>query len=143
MAKPKVFKPTLRVPQGINNYTGDMFRCFTKGDTIPFKVTLNSDIVDVTGYKVIVIMSNVLMDGPCDGDDRFIEVEIPLVDAENGVFQGNVSGLHTQSLASGINYAMAKLVTAPATEDDLGDPYIIDMCMLEIYPTVTLIQDRR
>lgn len=136
--KPFEFKPTLSTPRGINNYSGAVFRCFTKGDTLPFRFTLKSSdnvISDFTGYQVFVSYSDALNAerGECNGDQNLLEVEIPLVDAAGGVFEGEVLGLESQSLSAGITYGMVRFVTST------GVPFIIDMAALEVYPNLTTI----
>lgn len=134
--KPIIFEPTLLTPQGINNYSGVIFRCFTKGDSLPFQFTIQDDsgaVTDITGWQAFITMSDVVScnEAGCTADSQIIEVEIPITDAVNGVFSGSVSGAHTQSLACGLNYASAKYI------DGDGLAHIIDMCVLEVYPNLT------
>ena len=142
--KPVIFKPTLNTPQGVNNYSGAVFRCFTKGDTIPFRFTFTSGdagVLDIEGWKVYIIMADILAAerGVCNGDQNLIEVEIPLADLSTGVFEGEITGLQSQRLPSGLVYALAKYVTAPggSIENPIpGNTHIIDMCTLEVYPNL-------
>lgn len=142
MAKSNVLKQTMLTPEGINNYTGVSFRCFTKGDTLPFKFTFedeNGSPLDVEDIKVIVAFSSgIACDGAtCNGDPTFVtvEVEIPLVDPTNGIFEGEVSDVHTQALPCGIVYGLVKYITKgyDGAEDA---SHIIDMCRLEVYPNI-------
>lgn len=136
---------TLRKPVGINNYTGDVFRCFTRGDTIPFKFTFrNSDgsPIDVTGWKVLISFGLSLScnEPGCSDPALVIEVEIPVVDAENGVFAGEVNQTQTQNIPCGLIYASAKYTTEPIgtpPDEEPGNTHIIDMCQLEVYPNVS------
>lgn len=133
MKKPLIFTPTLFEPVGINNYTGKAFRCFTKGDTIPFRFTFKDGagaVLNVTGYAVWVHFSDkqALPGGPVP----IVSVQIPLTDLATGVFSGNVSDTLTNTLPAGIIYAQALYVNAT------GASVIIDMCMLEVYPAVVV-----
>jgi hypothetical protein len=146
--KPKVIKPTLVTPEGINNYSGDVFRCFTKGDTLPFRFTFKASDgtpININGWKMYIVFSSSIscdISGGCEEQVTTIEVEIPIADDENGVFEGEVSDIKTQSLPCGIIYAMAKYVTAAEGTPDnpgSGSTHILDMCRLEVYPNLTFI----
>lgn len=147
MAKLNVIKPTLKTPEGINNYSGEIFRCFTKGDTIPFKFTFkqpDGSACDVNGWKVMIVFSSAISceTSECGDTAVTVEVEIPLTDDEAAIFEGEVSDIKTQSLPCGIVYAMAKYVTATEQIGDNvvdGASHIIDMCRLEVYPNITTI----
>ena len=146
-AKLNVMKPTLTTPEGINNYSGDVFRCFTKGDTLPFRFAfkeLDGTPSDTSGWKVVVTFSSTISCDAtgCNETNVTVEAEIPLVDADLSIFEGEVSDLKTQSLPCGIIYAMAKYVTADVETPDgtvKGMSHIIDMCRLEVYPNLTFI----
>lgn len=133
------FKPELTTPRGINNYTGALFRCFTKGETLPFRFTFKD--TDVTDWKVYIAFADKLVtNSGCVDDQILLEVEIPLADVVAGVFEGEVTNLQTHSLPSGLVYAMAKFVQAPTGVDpDIipGLERIMDMCVLEVYPNIT------
>jgi hypothetical protein len=133
--KPIVFKPTLSTPTGINNYSGEVFRCFTKGDTLPFRFNFkyeDGEPIDVTGYQVFVIFADYQAAGDVtEQSQTLLEVEIPLADLETALFEGDVADDETNGLPSGLVYAMAKYVTAE------GASHIIDMCLLEVYPSLT------
>lgn len=135
MKKPIVFRPQLFTPQGINNYPGTMFKCFTKGNSIPFKFTFKNklgEILDVTGYSVWVIFSDKQATAETTPEEQvLVSVQIPLTDLENGVFEGVVTDEQTNILPAGIVFAEAKYVNAA------GDSFTIDMCMLEVYPAVS------
>lgn len=131
MKKPIIFTPALREPVGINNYSGKAFRCFTKGDTIPFRFTFKDGagaVLNVTGQTVWVHFSD--KQAVPGGPDPIVSVEIPLTDLATGVFSGNVSDTLTNTLPAGIIYAQALYVNAA------GESITIDMCMLEVYPAV-------
>jgi hypothetical protein len=138
MAKKSIaFTPQLFQPVGINNFSGDVFKCFTKGDTLPFRFNLSnkdgSDL-DVTGWTCYVTFTDVPADdGVVVGDQNILEVEIPLVssDAKGGVCEGEISDTETNTLTAGLNQAQAKFVTAT------GAQYYIDMATLEVYPNVS------
>ena len=133
--KPVVFKPQLHVPEGINNYTGESFRCFTKGDTLPFRFEFINDdggITDITGWSVTIVISDIqAIDGKVEGDQTRIEVDIPIDDIPTGVFLGDISDVETNSLNAGLNYAEIKFTK------DTGEDHFIDMCILEVYPSAT------
>jgi hypothetical protein len=135
--KPIVFKPTLNTPQGINNYTGEVFRCFTKGDTLPFKFVFFTDaaeVVDVTGWTVSIVMSTQQAADNCRDDAAVvIDVDIPLTDLATATFEGDVTDSETQSLPAGLVYVMAKYTTLA------GATHIMDMGLLEVYPNLTAI----
>lgn len=138
MAKrPIVFAPELVVPVGINNYPGTVFKCFTRGTTLPFTFTLSkAGVTDYTGWQVKVIISDILAtDDKTAQDQTQIEVTIPLTDAEGGVFSGTVTDTETNTLKEGINVAEARFI------DDTGQSFIIDMCKLEVYPSTTYTND--
>ncbi len=122
--KPIIFNPQLQDPQGINNYPGSVFRCFTVGDTLPFEFTLGnkdgSDL-DVTGWEIKIAFA------PEFNSASGLEVTIPLMDIDTRVFKGEITSDQTISCTPGLNKAVAKFITAG------GDEYIIDMCILEIY----------
>jgi hypothetical protein len=132
---PPTFQPTLFEPQGINNYPGTTFRCFTKGDTLPFQFTLTDNAgapIDISEYRLFVALSNMqIKTGQSLINQVLVEVEIPAVDVVNGVFAGTVPDSETISLPDGLGYAMARYVNG------LGESFIIDMCMLEIYPSIS------
>ena len=133
--KPVIFKPTLFTPTGLNNYPGTVFRCFTKGDTLPFSFSLENEdgsILDVTDYEVWIIMSDAVVGNNAIGENtNLLEVQIPLLDIPTGLFEGSISDTLTNSLPAGIVYAQAKYITTT------GETHIIDMCILEVYPSVT------
>ncbi|RLB79048.1 MAG: hypothetical protein DRH06_00065 [Deltaproteobacteria bacterium] len=137
-------KPILAKPIGINNFPGTAFRCFARGDTLPYNVQFtydNGDPVDVTGWKCYIAFATALScDKPgCAVVASVLEVELPVYDAENGIFMGNVTNEHTRSIPCGLIYASLKYVTAgydPLDEDEEGLSYILDMCQLEVYPSV-------
>ena len=133
--KPVIFKPQLFNPEGINNYSGELFRCFTRGDTLPFEFTFTDEdgaAVDITGWKVWIIISDKqATDDITVLDQTLIEVEIPQTDLGAGVHSGNLEDTDTDALNEGINYAMVKYVTAA------GESHIMDMCILEVYPSAT------
>ena len=143
--KPITFSPVLLAPVGINNYSGKVFRCFTRGDTLPFKFTIkNEDGVvppDIADWKVVIVMADSeIPDSGCNGDQQVIEVEIPLINEAEGVFEGHVKNFRTQDLPAGLIYALAKYITAPGgtVEDPIpGSTFIMDMCQLEVYPNLT------
>jgi hypothetical protein len=140
--KPVVFKPTLHSPQGINNFSGKAFRCFTKGETLGFRFTLKTPDgvpADIADWKVYIVMANEFVkDSGCTDDQQSIEIEIPLVDAALGIFEGEVTNFDTQDLPAGLNHALAKFITAPdLIAGTPGNTYIIDMCTLEVYPNLT------
>jgi len=145
MASKNTQKILLRTPVGINNYSGDLFRCFTRGDTLPFKFQFrqsDGSPIDVTGWRVIIAFAlGLSCDDPGCGDSTVsIEVDIPIVDALEGKFEGTVSHSHTQNIPCGLVYASAKYVTAVTgtPEDPIdGDVHIMDMCQLEVFPNVT------
>lgn len=133
--RPPVYKPILTSPVAINNYSGKVFKCFTKGDTLPFRFTFKSKDglpLDMTGCQVWIVMADApaTPDNPAE-QQTLLEVEIPLVDLSLAMFEGEVSDSETNSLPSGLIYAQAKYITA------LGATKIIDMCILEAYPSVT------
>ena len=135
--KAVAFKPELSTPIGYNGYSGKTFRCFTKGDTLPFKFTIkNSDgtiPATIATWTVWVAFSDTLVDAdnPAASDD-LLEVEIPLTDEATGVFSGNVSDTESNSLPDGLCFATAKYV------DAAGATRIIDMAQLEVYPNIIL-----
>jgi hypothetical protein len=134
--KPIVFKPELLTPVGINNFSGELFRCFTKGETLHFTFSFAQSGIpmDVTDWKVVIAFADKLSTDPgCDSDQNLLEVEIPLIDLANAKFDGDVLGDKTYSLPAGITYAMAKFTNAD------GASYIIDMAMLEVYPSVVSV----
>jgi len=56
-------KVTLRKPIGINNFQGKSFRCFARGDTLPFYLEFrytDGNPVDITGWRCIVAFTNSL-----------------------------------------------------------------------------------
>ena len=132
--KKAYFQPKLTEPQAINNYSGASFRCFTKGDTLPFKFTFSDGaggVPDVTDYQVWIHMSD--EQAVVGGDPQaqtLLSVEIPLTDLPTGVFEGTISDSETNSLPAGLVYAQALFTNAT------GQSYIIDMCILEVYPAV-------
>jgi hypothetical protein len=131
--KPAVFQPTLLEPQGINNYSGKTFRCFTKGDTLPFRFTFkDGDGLPLPGadaYDVYVEIANELAETPVtDQTQTAVVATMTCVDAVNMIFEGSVTDTQTLSLKAGMAYATAKYVT------DIGVTHIIDMAMLEVYP---------
>jgi len=139
-------KVKLRKPIGINNFEGKSFRCFARGDTLPFyfEFTLvDGTPVDITGWKCFVAFStNLSCERPgCSDSALVLEVEIPVYDAAAGVFAGNVTNDHTKNIPCGLVYATIKYVTPP---HDVGIPeleqkglsYILDMCQLEVYASV-------
>jgi len=130
--KPIVFKPKLHTPQGLNNYSGELFRCFTRGDTLPFELTFkdsDGNAIDITGWSLQVSFTNVLADDDhVVGDQTKLEVLIPISDATGGAFSGDVTDEQTETLADGINYGMIKFTK------DTGDEHIVDMAILEVYP---------
>jgi len=133
--KPIIFKPKLHAPQGINNYSGEVFRCFTNGDTLSFEFTLqdeDGDAIDTSGVVVSIVMSDKLVTDSCDNESQQIDVTIPLFDADTAVFKGEINSAQTESLPNGLIYAMAKY-----TVD--GTSHIIDMCLLEVYPSLICI----
>lgn len=134
LKKPIAFTPQLFEAQGINNYSGKAFRCFTKGDTLPFRVSFkdaDGNVPDVTDYEVWVYMSDQqAVDGVDPQTQNLLEVQIPMTDLAGGVFEGNVSDTQTNSLPPGLVYA--QLVYVDAT----GTSFIIDMALLEVYPAV-------
>lgn len=130
----KKFKPTLVEPVGINNYLGTSFRCFTKGDTLPFKFTFKNpdgSPIDVTGYQLWIYMSDKQAVPTTDPQTQnLVSVAIPITDAVNGVFSGTVTDTDTNTLPDGIAYAQAVYT------NNAGESFIIDMAMLEVYPAV-------
>ena len=167
-------KVTLRKPIGINNFQGKSFRCFARGDTLPFYLEFrytDGNPVDITGWRCIVAFTNSLScSRPGCGDSSLVlEVDIPIHDAENGIFAGNVTNEHTKDIPCGLVYATIKYITAPnmvEAQNPDGSPmlnpdgspafnppsgvsairdeppalkglsYILDMCQLEVYPSV-------
>jgi hypothetical protein len=138
MAKKSVtFTPQLFEPVGINNFSGEVFKCFTKGDTLPFRFTLKNkdgsdlDITDWTAFVVITDLA--AKEGVAVEDQNLIEIEIPLVTQtdKGGIFEGEISDSETNGLTAGLNKAQAKYVT------DAGATHYIDMCILEVYPNLT------
>ena len=139
--KTPLFRPVLREPRALNNYPGVSFRCFTKGDTLAFKFTfkdqVSGDPIDVTGWTMTVAFSDkqYLKDcGQAQGATQ-IEVDIPINDAVNGIFQGEVATEKTELLKDGITYAVAYY------EISGGERYILDMAMLEVYPNLVCSQE--
>jgi len=121
--RPIVFKPELHAPQGLNNYPGTTFRCFTVGDTLPFEFIFNNEgaIPDVTGWVVEVSFSKEL------DSISGLKVSIPLISLAEATFAGEVTNTQTATLTPGINYANARYT------DTIGNIYIIDMAILEVY----------
>ena len=129
--KALVFKPELYTPVGMNNYSGELFRCFTKGDTLPFKFTFPAGY-DITDCQVWVVFSDVKAESPAtELTQNLLEVQIPITDLPGGVFSGEVSDSETHGLPAGITYGQIKFISAS------GQTRIMDMCTLEVYPTLT------
>ena len=139
-------KVKLRKPIGINNFPGTSFRCFARGDSLPFYLEFkytDGTPVDLTGWKCFVAFSKTLScERPgCSDSALVLEVNIPVYDAENGVFAGNVTNDHTKNIPCGLVYATIKYVTAPydisipETENE-GMSFILDMCQLEVFASV-------
>lgn len=148
MSKPSILRQTLKTPEGINNYSGAIFRCFTKGDTLPFKFTFrgaDGKLLETSGWKVTIILSSGIFcdaDG-CNDSSVSVEVDIPPSSFEQGVFEGAVSDIKTQSLPCGIIYALAQYTTGVSGTDKNpidGETHIIDMCRLEVYPNIITIK---
>lgn len=123
--KPTLFRPKLYVPQGLNNHSGAAFRCFSVGETLPFRFTFNSKEdpdLDVSAWQAKVVISS--------KPDAFVGIEanIPLVNATDRIFEGAIDSALTKTLTPGIHYAVAKFL------DNDGSAYPIDMCILEVYP---------
>lgn len=128
-------KVILRSPIGINNYNGKYFRCFTRGDTLPFGLTFvheDGEPVDVTDWRVYVSFSPILncSDPGCVGSGLVVEVEIPIHDPEKAIFIGDVSDEYTLAIPCGLTYASIKYV------DNNDKTHILDMCRLEVFPNV-------
>jgi len=126
---------TLRSPVGINNYDGASFKCFTRGDTLPFAFVIQNESgepIDVTDWHMYVSFSTSLnCDNPgCSGSSLVVEVEIPVSDALAGEFSGEVSDNYTLSMSCGLTYASIKYIDAD------GKTHLVDMCQLEVYPNV-------
>lgn len=126
---------TLRSPVGINNYSGEAFRCFTRGDTLPFEFTFKDpagDEIDITDWRLFISFSGSLNcnDPGCSTSALVIEVEIPIVDALAGQFAGTVNDESTLSIPCGIVYGSIKYINAS------NETFILDMCQLEVYPNV-------
>lgn len=132
--KPVLFKPKLTHPEGINNYTGEAFRCFTVGDTLPFEFTISSaddPDIDVTGWSIVIAIALEFDSLIANG----IEVVIPLVDISGKVFKGDISNILTKTLTPGINRAIAKYINVG------GEEFIFDMCLLEVYKNIEFTLD--
>lgn len=128
--KPLIFQPDLTTPQGLNNYSGVTFRCFTIGDTLPFKFTFSNkdgSALDVTGWQVKIAIASAF--NALGG----LLVDIPLASLEDCIFEGDVRSIDTIVLTPGVNYALAKYIMAD------GKEHIIDMCMLEVYPNLNFV----
>ncbi len=126
---------TLRTPVGINNYDGSSFRCFTRGDTLPFSFAFldeDGEVVDVTDWHLYVSFSSALncSDPGCSGSGLVVEVEIPVTDAVNGLFEGQINDEQTLSISCGLTYASIKYTNSNS------HTHVIDMCQLEVYPNV-------
>jgi len=144
-------KSIMKTPVGINNFSGDVFRCFTKGETLPFKFTFrNQDksIMDTAGWEVIVTFTSVIecnstmICGEEHNTDKItVEHSIPASMFEGGIFLGNFPGKKTERLPCGLVFASARYVVAPEEGQTHGNSYMIDMCQLEVYPNLTSVTD--
>ena len=142
----KQVKQLMRTPVGINNYSGDTFRCFTKGDDLSFEYNIkdgNGAPIDITNYDLTITISAALNDSILGCKDSIVNnhvINIPITDAVNGIFAGSITGEQTAIMPAGIAYAVAKYTTAPNDADPYniipGKSHIIDMCQLEIYQNV-------
>lgn len=124
---------------GINGYSGDILSEFfnlgvvVRGNTVPLDLTLDDGATtDYTGFSMIMTFDTVIT---CeDGHVPDLEIEIPLVDATNGIFSGYLEDDDSFSFAPGnINISLKYI-------DSDGRSFILDM---DKYKVVSCINPRR
>ncbi len=110
--------------EGINGYSGKMFRDITRGETLPFtfRFTLKDGTPrDVTGWTVYVAFNTALDSSVPIHESVFLPGD-PLT----GVISGFVEDDETFALAKGTYYASARYVNSD------GRAFIIDMAKVKV-----------
>lgn len=124
---------------GINGYSGDILSEFfnlgviVRGNTVLLDLKLDDgSTTDYTDFSMIMTFDTVIT---CeDGHVPDLEIEIPLVDAANGIFSGYLEDDDSFGLAPGnINISLKYI-------DSDGRAFILDM---DKYKVVNCINPRR
>ena len=116
----KYTKPELLTPIGINNFTGEYFKCFTQGDTVPFSFTVAD--TDLTDCVITVSFKKDIENNNTAANNYELSISEPATGRVNTELSSN----YTAELEAGINYAVLYY-----TKNNKN--YIIDMCVLEVY----------
>jgi len=125
--------------KGIDGYNGDMFKQFTRGDTLPFKFSFvdssnNNTPIDVTGWKIYITFSDKLS---CEASTNSIEAVIePTINPTDGILEGYVEDSMTFSLIAGTVYGSVRVI-----KDD-NRTYILDKAKIKLGECVTGRRDQ-